>query len=180
MIGSRVRDVGPVKVQKAAGVAAAPPIERGALEADDVVGGRAGMSHVRFQQLDSVPERIVNIDTLVAFERFVRDRRKPGGPTFLRERAEAAHENRRMRLAGGAEILFDAEMKAKRAGAKPHASSTSEIRGLGFLHEAQHTEVELARDGLFPRRHRKLHVIEGENLDHRRRSLPVPWPTAVT
>jgi hypothetical protein len=83
-----------------------------------------------FEKLDSVPEGIEHVDTVKAFEGFVRDRRKSGSPTAICEFCKAAHQDGRVCLAGWSEVRIYTEMKTQRAPAKPCAAALRELRGL--------------------------------------------------
>lgn len=87
----------------------------------------------RLQELDSVSERIKNVDAVESGEWFVGDRWKPRSAAPVRELCQAAHEDGRMRFAGGVEVAIDPEMKAQVAAAKPHAAARREIRRFRFL-----------------------------------------------
>jgi hypothetical protein len=66
-----------------------------------------------------------------------------------------------MSLAGGPEILLDAQVDLHSAAGKPATSSSGQRRGLGKDLEAEDAAVEHLGLRLPPGRHRELHVIEG-------------------
>src|SRR5262245_30113931 len=85
------------------------------------------------QQLDSVSERIKDVDAVESSEWFVRYGWKPGSAAPGAELLQAAHEACRMRLASGMEVTVHAEMQAEVPAAKPDSATRRQIRRFRFL-----------------------------------------------
>jgi hypothetical protein len=117
------------------------------------------------EDLDPVPERVARVEAVVAGKRFVEEDRNASRGQPIAECREVVDEERWVGLAGGDELLLDAEMDLDRGGAEPAA--TAALKGARFRHSRDTQEARVERLGLClsARRHRELDVVDGP--DHR-------------
>src|SRR5690554_371960 len=132
------------------------------------------------EQLETVAERVIGVDPVVALERgleleFGAEVLEPGP-----DRGQVADQQGRVGLAGGAEALFDTEVDLDRAVVEPAAATIPETLRLLELGDAQYALVE--GDGLLllPRRHGQEDVVEPEDGHRPGRSASTRAVTADT
>ena len=85
---------------------------------------------MRLHKLNTIAEGIIDVDTVEAVERLVLDDGVPGALQPKDSRRKVADEERRVRLAGGPEVRFDAEMHFQMAFLEPAAAAPSKMRRL--------------------------------------------------
>jgi hypothetical protein len=78
----------------------------------------------------------------------------------LDERIEIIGDDPRMRLAGGPEVVLDAEMQLHVTSAKPHTAARRENRWLVYPCHVEDIDKERASCGLLTARHRQLHMMQ--------------------
>ncbi len=98
-----------------------------------------------------------------AGKRVVRPHADALGLEALAERVEVVDDEPRMRLAGRDERLLDADVKLRRADAKPATAACRERRRLRHLLEPEQLAVERARGALAARRRGDLHVVDARD-----------------
>ena len=72
---------------------------------------------------------------------------------------EIIDDDPRMRLAGGPEVVLDAQMQLHATSAKLHTATRRENRWLVYLCHVKDIDEERASCGLLTARHRQLHMM---------------------
>jgi hypothetical protein len=122
-----------------------------------VIVARAGIG---LHQLDAIAKRIVNIATVVSFERFILDNAIASGLQSCNELPEVADDESRMSFPCGLEIGFHAQMNLQGTLFEPTSATPGEMGRFGHLTDTEDASIESACF-LFPsRRHRELHMIK--------------------
>jgi len=105
----------------------------------------------RFQKLQPVPERVVNVGLSPSLERRGVDCLASGGARPGEEGVEVGHHQSHVRLAGGTEVILHAEVKFNAISFEPASASPGEVLRLGDFGKTEHACVEDARIILRPR-----------------------------
>jgi hypothetical protein len=100
------------------------------------------------QELEAVCEGVVGVDASEAREVGIPGDRLPGGGEAGDDLVEVVDKDARVGLAGGPELVVDAEVQLDAAGAKPGAAARRQGRGLRDLNHAQDADVEGSGGGL--------------------------------
>lgn len=114
-------------------------------------------------EFDSIPERVVHLQTAGSRQVLVPPPGCPKGVELPNEGIEVVDNERWMRLASRAKVVFDTQMHLNVARREPAAAARCE--GLWFRKdsEAEDTAAEGFRLSLPSSRHGELNVIEGDN-----------------
>lgn len=118
---------------------------------------------MRFQQLETVAERIVHVDAVVTFKRPVITDRHARSTELFDECRKILHLQGRVGLAGRAEQVLNAEVNLDGVAFEPTPSTALKVRWLGHSRQPEQALVERLRFGLAAGRHRQLHVINRDN-----------------
>ncbi len=114
-------------------------------------------------ELESVAERVCDIGSLDARDRFVWDDVDAFALEAGCEGGEIVDDEARMRLAGRGERLLDAHVQLLAAGLEPAAASGRERLGLREFLEPEQAVVERPRLGLAAPRGRDLDMVDPED-----------------
>jgi hypothetical protein len=117
-------------------------------------------------EFDSISERVLHVDAIESFERFIRDRRKPGSLTTGCQFREAPHQERGVGLSSGMKIRIHSEVKPKSATPEPCPASPSQIPWLRFLDQAKHAGIKRSGVVFLADGDRKLDVMKVDNFAH--------------
>src|SRR6185503_10104934 len=109
-------------------------------------------SRFGLHELETIPERVVDVDAEIARERLVLRHRVPGRAQPLDQARQIAHQQAGMGLAGGVELAVDPQMDPEGAGLEPRAAPRGERGRLRDLRNAEQPIVEGARLRLAARR----------------------------
>src|SRR5690242_3186181 len=114
---------------------------------------------MRLHQLEAVSERVRDVHAIVAGQRLVRGNGDPRVAKPLEQSGELVHQQSRVRLPGGTEVLLNSEMDPDLAALEPDTAALREVGRLRRLRDPEENGVE-APSFLFPTgRHRQLDVM---------------------
>jgi hypothetical protein len=114
----------------------------------------------RLDQLDSIPERVVNVATAHVGHLVVEADVVTGRCEGPAQTVEILHQQRGVGLAGRPEVVFDPQVEYHLVVGEPTAAPGCEHRGLRPLLEPQEPLVEITSFGLPAPGHRQLDVID--------------------
>ena len=113
------------------------------------------------EQFDSVPERIGDMAAPHAGDVLIFGDADSRSAQPCNKRVVADATQRRMGLARGTKIFFDAEMDLNSSTRKPTSAASCELHGLRKLCHSQQVAIKGARTVFFTTRHGELNVIDG-------------------
>jgi hypothetical protein len=111
-------------------------------------------------EFNSIPEGIVNIDSVVAFQALVLPHFVPQVAQLIGKLAQADDQQSRMRSSRRIKIRVRAEMNFEFAALKPASATICQIRRLANLRNPEGALIELAGALFTTDRHRKLYVFQ--------------------
>jgi len=112
------------------------------------------------QHLQSIPERVIDVDTIETVERLVVVNLEPGSACTTRHPADVVNNERNVCFARRPEVLLDTEMDSDAITLEPCPTPYCQVRRLGNLAQAEEIGVEAPSLDLGTRRHRELNVVD--------------------
>src|SRR5260221_12983338 len=117
-----------------------------------------------FEELDAIPERIVDVCVIDTVERFAGEHRHQIRAQPLQKLGESLHDERRMRLLRRLEVRLHTKVDLQITAFEPTPASTRETRRLRYLGYLEQRFVKIHRVGLAPGWHGELNVVDAPDL----------------
>jgi hypothetical protein len=114
-------------------------------------------------QFETIPERIVNVDSTSSVKRIIFSNRNARVAKVLNQSIELGDQQGRVSLSRWPELLLHPEMHLQGARPEPHAATMHEVRRFRDLRHTQQASIEPSRVVLTPSGHRELHVVYPHN-----------------
>jgi hypothetical protein len=118
----------------------------------------------RLDQLDSIPEGVVDVATAHVGNLIIETHVVTSGPECSTQSVESFDHQCGVGLAGGPEFVLDPEVQSHPAVGEPTPTSGREHGGLLTLLEPQDALVEVPSLELTAPGHRQLDVVDGDKL----------------
>jgi hypothetical protein len=122
----------------------------------------ANESH-RFQQLDAIAERVVDVDARVAGQWLIVHDVCASGFQAFDQLGEAFHLKCRVSFGCGTEVFLHTGVELELAALEPDAAASSEVRRLGPFWDAEQIAVEASCRRFAVRRDSDLDVVESND-----------------
>jgi len=111
------------------------------------------------EALKSIPERIIDVEAVEAFERLILDGGNALGFQPGTQRDEIRNQEGNVRLSRRNERVVNPEMQVQCGGREPHATAFRQVGRLWNLLQAEQMSVELHRSHFAVRWDRNEHVM---------------------